>query len=118
MSLVNEAVSHLEEVAASLHDEKSGEHIVSSLERYILRHKGEQRKALELALVVWYEGPDLTRCVWAESLIVRLRLVQYLPELRRRRQDILSPDTRFPRYWLGPTERSIELLEQEAARRR
>ncbi|MHB8928884.1 MAG: hypothetical protein ACYC9Q_14780 [Bacillota bacterium] len=117
MNLVDEAISHLEEVVASLHDEKYGEYIVDALERYIRRYEGEPRRALELALGVWYDGPDLTKCVWAEFLIVRLQLVQYLPTLRRRREEILSPNSRFPKYWLKPTERSIESLEKEAARR-
>ncbi|MHB8927007.1 MAG: hypothetical protein ACYC9Q_04985 [Bacillota bacterium] len=114
MEPVDEAISHLEEVAANLQGQKSGEYLLKALENYIRRHEGEPRRALELALGVWFDGPDLTRCVWAEDLIVQLQLVQYLPALRRRRNEVLSSNSRFPRYWLKSIEQSIESLESVA----
>lgn len=116
MSTVDEAVRHLDEVVTSLRGEEYGEYLLDALERYIRRHEGDARRALELALGVWLDGSDLRRCSWAEALIVRLRLVEYLPMLRQCREEALASDSRFPKYWAELFEQSIRLLEEADSR--
>lgn len=112
MDRVEKAVSELDGVVASMPDEQYGEYIVDALELHIRKYEGEARRALELALGVWLNGPDLKRCIWAKTLVVRLRLVEYLSTLRKLREEVLEADSRFPRYWLELFDHSIRLLEE------
>lgn len=112
MDRVGKAISELDEVVAGMADEQYGEYIADALETHIRKREGEARRALELALGAWLSGPDLKRCIWAKTLIVRLRLVEYLSTLRKLREEAMEPNSRFPRYWLELFDHSIRLLEE------